>query len=234
MYKGLICDMKKITPSLSSADLQKLHPKVKFWTKNQWKAAEENEKQRVSQGEKGHSRCAKGENVAMLFVEDENGNPVDGHRAKNMRKHAFSIFGSLLQRNKAPEKWMDGPREVHKEYEDEMVRVFSEFALCENHWKAHHMASAIYSSWRRNRTAKGQEKSKRVPDDSDNDGSDDESRKRLRGNGDVSTGESDSGNAVIAGDIGGRLQNVCESPSLWCPVIHAALEHSHSLAMSLA
>jgi hypothetical protein len=54
---------------------------------------------------KGKSRAAAGINVTMLFVVDEAGKPIDGHRATDIRDHARSIWKQLLNNGMAPKKW---------------------------------------------------------------------------------------------------------------------------------
>jgi hypothetical protein len=54
---------------------------------------------------RGKSRAAAGINVSMLFVVDEAGKPIDGHRATAIRDHARFIWNQLLAAGLAPKKW---------------------------------------------------------------------------------------------------------------------------------
>lgn len=169
----------------TSSAMQKTYPKVKFWSKGLWTASQSKQTV-VSQGTRGGARCAEGINVQCRYIEDENGEPVDGHRAKVIRDYAARIFAELLSKDMAPQTWGQATLDARQMYEQSMAKAFPEMRLCEAHWKAHHLATSIYPSWsqthmHRRSKAKAEEENatlpprKRFPNDAR-----DESRKRVR------------------------------------------------------
>lgn len=128
------------------------YPLVKYWTRQQWKDNENNNKDASDILEskdktRGGTRSAKGENVMMLYVEHEDGTPIDGITAAQIREHARLIWKDLYHRGKAPEKWTDASREVREEYFREMEGRWEVLRYCDNHWKATKLATALYSIW---------------------------------------------------------------------------------------
>jgi hypothetical protein len=122
------------------------YPNVKFWARQDWNEA----KQDIGthrQGERGRSRAAQGVNVAMRYIEDENGQVIDGHRASAIRKLARSIWIALANTGKAPAKWSQADIVVAQSYRREMRHHFPELRLCENDWKVDLIASDNYPSW---------------------------------------------------------------------------------------
>jgi hypothetical protein len=83
----------------------------------------------------------------MRYIEDENGQVIDGHRASAMRKLARSIWIALANTGKAPAKWSQADIVVAQSYRREMRHHFPELRLCENDWKADLIASDNYPSW---------------------------------------------------------------------------------------
>ena len=66
--------------------LQSDYPLVKYWTKQQWKDNENNNKDasdilEIKDKTRGGTRSAKGENVMMLYIEHEDGTPIDSNMA---------------------------------------------------------------------------------------------------------------------------------------------------------
>jgi hypothetical protein len=97
--------------------------------------------------ERGRSRAAQGVNVAMRYIEDENGQIIDGHRAGEMRKIARSVWVALANAGKAPAKWSQADIVSAEAYRKEMRQHFPELRLCEHDWKADLIASENYPSW---------------------------------------------------------------------------------------
>jgi hypothetical protein len=52
-------------------------------------------------------------------------------------------------RGVAPEKWGDASKDLRDEYCHEMESKFGVLRYCDNHWKAHTLATSIYSQWYR-------------------------------------------------------------------------------------
>lgn len=85
----------------------------------------------------------------MLYIENADGTPVDGTIASTMREFARSIWRDLYLRGMAPETWGQATRQVREEFCQEMERAYPALRLCDNHWKANALATAIYSQWYR-------------------------------------------------------------------------------------
>ncbi|EPQ49927.1 hypothetical protein GLOTRDRAFT_134449 [Gloeophyllum trabeum ATCC 11539] len=99
----------------------------------------------------GRGRPPAGQNTKLLFVVDEEGVPLDGYRADEMRKYALSIFQSLREAGKAPQSWAKkGSSDVKQRYYDEMYRQFPELGLCEGNWKAEKLAIQTYFGFHKN------------------------------------------------------------------------------------
>jgi hypothetical protein len=86
----------------------------------------------------------------MLYVEHENGNPIDGHKATEIRRIARSIWVHLATVGKAPKTWLKADIHTADHYKREMRRHFPELRLCESDWKADQIAIEHYPSWHSN------------------------------------------------------------------------------------
>jgi hypothetical protein len=132
--------------------LQSDYPLIKYWTRQQWKDNEYNNKDasdilEIKDKTRGGTRSAKGENVMMLYIEHIDGTPIDGNMASQIWEHARMIWKDLYQRGKAPEKWTDASRDVREEYLREMEEKWEVLRYCDNHWKASKLATTLYSVW---------------------------------------------------------------------------------------
>ena len=136
-------------PPLSQLD----YPLVKYWERKVWKniagTRKDTSEVQTKNGSRGGTRSSKGENVMMLYIEDANGMPVDGNVACGMRELARSIWRSLYERGITPETWGQSTKEVREEFCREMESEYNVLRLCDNHWKANTLATAIYSQWYR-------------------------------------------------------------------------------------
>ena len=157
-------------PPLSHLD----YPRVKYWDKNVWKSVAGNRKNtselQIKTSCRGGTRSSKGENVMMLYIEDENGVPVDGTITGGMRELARSIWRSLYERGLAPETWGQATKDIRDEYFREMESEYHVLRLCDNHWKANALATAIYSQWHKTY----------YKDDEEGDGSDGPPKKKSK------------------------------------------------------
>jgi hypothetical protein len=161
--------------------LQHDYPLVKYWEKRVWKGVAGSKKDtsevQTKNGSRGGTRSSKGENVMMLYIEDADGLPIDGNIAGGMREFARSIWRSLYERGIAPETWGQATKEVREEYCQEMESEYPVLRLCNNHWKANALATAIYSQWRRIYDRKSracQDDNNNEDDSSDSNNSDDD------------------------------------------------------------
>jgi hypothetical protein len=133
-------------------------PLVKYWSRHEWSASED--LQVASIGAPGKARAAQGENVTMKFVEDENGNIIDGYRASSIRKFARSLWAGLSNAGKAPKSWGKVDAQTSSQFQIEMGRKFSELRLCEGNWKVDLIATMNYPSWYSNQAKEKEENGK--------------------------------------------------------------------------
>ena len=72
------------------------YPNVKYWFKEDWKCTDSDENDVVimneMEGTKGPGRVAQGINVTVRFVEDANGNMLNGWHVSDMRSLSQQIF----------------------------------------------------------------------------------------------------------------------------------------------
>ncbi|ETW83048.1 hypothetical protein HETIRDRAFT_417053 [Heterobasidion irregulare TC 32-1] len=158
------------TPTLQSAPLSRLrliacpdlatlnqkdYPHVNYWKKEQWTAKLKHDTSitdpNQSPRKKGALKAREGINVRMLYVEEENGNMIDGFRAKAIREFAKRIFQELLAHNLAPATWGQATMTALKYFLSEMAYQFTELRLCANGWKASQIAIDNYPSWQQGR-----------------------------------------------------------------------------------
>jgi hypothetical protein len=126
---------------------------VRYWNRKIWKSIAGTRKDTFEVQTKnrscGGTRSSKGENVMMLYIEDANGTPIDGNTASGIRELARSIWRNLYERGIAPETWGQATMEVCEEFCREMESEYLVLRLCNYHWKANTIATAIYSQWHR-------------------------------------------------------------------------------------
>ncbi|KAA1473442.1 hypothetical protein DENSPDRAFT_851620 [Dentipellis sp. KUC8613] len=137
---------------LSSSD----YPAVRFWTSQSWKlhvaATDASTAPGQRSGKKGSTRSSKGENVQLLFVENEHGITADGHRAKAIRNLAHDIFEDLYANGvRASSYCRKMPHHAKEYYRTEMATKFPELRLCDVNWKADAIAIIIYPGWWKSR-----------------------------------------------------------------------------------
>jgi len=127
---------------------QSAYPEVKYWFKQAWKDAENQRKDLSNIGSPhGGGRSAMGENVMMLYIEKEDGMPVDGSIAGAIWDDARSIWQGFYNLEMAPEKWGDASKEVRDVFVHEIEKSWFILCLCDNHWKTNTVATSIYSQW---------------------------------------------------------------------------------------
>ncbi len=155
-----------------------MNPAVRFWTRQEWMASNTDRiadlDEGVNTGTRGRTRAAQGINVNMKYIEDRNGQPINGHLASDMRRHARAIFVGLALKGYLFTSWTEADHDSLKTYYHEMSERFEELRLCTNDWKAEMIALDIYRTWRdqwekRQKKRKQPEKTKgdQVEDDKD-------------------------------------------------------------------
>ncbi|KAJ7939210.1 hypothetical protein B0H13DRAFT_2300961 [Mycena leptocephala] len=108
------------------------YPQISYWTEQEYLKVEAERKKengkvsmKEAQSQRGSRRLADDENVMFWFIEDQDGNPVAGSRAK------ADIF-------------------VRNYYAGEMRREFPELRLCDFDYKAHRIATMTFPNWVKN------------------------------------------------------------------------------------
>lgn len=141
--------METIQP-LSHLD-RSCYPKIRFWTKQEWKDYEASRKDSsdlvATSGLKGGTRAALGENVRVQYVEHADGKMVDGGMAIEIRDHARKIWRGLWSHGLAPRTWGAATQQVEDAFICSMEERFPVLKLCDNHWKARKIATENYSQW---------------------------------------------------------------------------------------
>ncbi|KIJ13968.1 hypothetical protein PAXINDRAFT_13289 [Paxillus involutus ATCC 200175] len=155
-------------PPLRSADFPALRTS---WTKSEWHRQKAQLKgiTDMSSGvsKQGRSSGAKGENVAMQYVQDENGLSVSGDRAKAIRDTAAAFYEELKTHNMAPATWGSASLVVKETFYQVMRSKYSELRYCDNNWKADTIAAAGYPSWHTTHVKKPGNKSSVKPKQED-------------------------------------------------------------------
>ena len=149
----------EISPTPSTPDSGLLiradYPNVRYWSKSQWKMATESAKGVMDPLKsrdviRGKKAVAQGQNQSCTYIENENGEPVDGYRLSAIRQVVRAIWVKFAEMGVAPASWGKASLTVANEYKAEMRRQFPEFRLCENDWKVQHLATTDYPSWHSN------------------------------------------------------------------------------------
>ena len=113
---------------------------------------------------RGKKAVAQGQNNACMYIENENGQSVDGYRLSSIRQLARAVWVKFAEMGMAPASWGKANLTLANKYKAEMHRWFPEFRLCENDWKVQQLATTDYPSWHLNyfgNTEKVESKKKR-------------------------------------------------------------------------
>jgi hypothetical protein len=122
-------------------------PDINFWTRNEWVASKEVAVSADQAGMRGRSRAAKGENVTMNFIEDTDGQAIDGHKASEIRKVLRELWTEMDQVGSAPRSWSKVAHTVLVNFRQRMYDRFPELAYCDGHWKLDKICTDNYSQW---------------------------------------------------------------------------------------
>ena len=145
--------LKDQEDNLTQAARREDYPDVRFWTRRDWidRSSQENDAMVLDSGSRrGKTRASQGINVTMLYVEDENGTAIDGHRAAEIRQYARLIWVHMSNNGELPTSWGKASIKLSQSYCREMRQRFPELALCELDWKADQIATDNYPSWYKN------------------------------------------------------------------------------------
>ena len=97
---------------------------------------------------RGQGRSRAGINVSMRFLQDKDGNIIDGHRAREIRIHARAIFVGFAMHGKHFTSWGDADAASRKTFYTEMRTRFEEFQFCDLDWKAEQIATDTFPGWK--------------------------------------------------------------------------------------
>jgi len=138
-----------LAPSADTLPKRKDYPKVKFWYKHDWSTfkGSANSTDIGVEPVRGKSLMSKGINKNAKYIEDADGEPVDGYKLRDILSHARAIWESFKTIRRAPSSWGKADAEVAQRYRHEMRAKYPQFALCENDWKADQLATEHYPSW---------------------------------------------------------------------------------------
>ncbi|KJA13935.1 hypothetical protein HYPSUDRAFT_209121 [Hypholoma sublateritium FD-334 SS-4] len=163
----------KYQPALRRED----YPRVRFWTRQDWNAASQEQILELEQPDeseafpeldieegdepkepspagracaRGKHRSAQGINVAMKYIENEEGTVIDGYRGAEIRRYARSLWVQMALDDKLPKAWGNADATSLSTYNDSMAQRFPELRLCASDWKANMVAIDNYPSWRHN------------------------------------------------------------------------------------
>ncbi|KAF9470603.1 hypothetical protein BDN70DRAFT_901973 [Pholiota conissans] len=165
-------------PEASNIQHRKLNPEdyklIDYWYKHQWmsssgdriteisgKAGNENDDDGVevnteeAEGlwsvpctQRGQSRSRAGINVSMRYIQDKDGQVIDGHRAREIRIHARAIFVGFASQGKQFSSWGDADAVSRRTFYNEMASRFEELQYCDLDWKAEQIAIDTYPGWK--------------------------------------------------------------------------------------
>ncbi|KAG2137801.1 hypothetical protein BD769DRAFT_1384927 [Suillus cothurnatus] len=121
-------------PSYNRADF----PSEFIWTKEDWKKLQEKPS---TQLEKSHP---------LRFVVDKNNKPIPLERVTSIHTTSRRVFVDIWNINEAPKSWGAASGSASKLYYREMVTFFPELGYCDGNWKCDAIATASYTSWRKN------------------------------------------------------------------------------------
>ncbi|KJA23318.1 hypothetical protein HYPSUDRAFT_201597 [Hypholoma sublateritium FD-334 SS-4] len=97
---------------------------------------------------RGQGRCRAGINVSMRYIQDHDGQVIDGHRAREIRIHARAIFVGFAMQGKHFASWGDADATSRRFFYNEMVIRFEELQYCDLDWKAEQIATDTFPGWK--------------------------------------------------------------------------------------
>jgi hypothetical protein len=154
---GTSCALPMMPTTVQPPLNQQDYPLVVFWRKSDFTKARKNSDGlsdlSMRRPQRGGARAARGENVAMRYVELDDGTVVDGYRATAIRDKARSIWYELVRKGRDPDTWMKVDNETGTAYKREMEDAFPELRLCELNWKAQQIAIDNYPNFDRKAAA---------------------------------------------------------------------------------
>lgn len=97
---------------------------------------------------RGQGRSRAGINVSMCYMQDKDGQVIDGHRAQKIRIHARAIFVGFAMQGKQFSSWGDADAISRRTFYNEMAIRFEELQYCDLDWKAEQIATDTFPGWK--------------------------------------------------------------------------------------
>lgn len=98
--------------------------------------------------QRGQARSRAGINVSLRFVQDQHGQVIDGHRAREIRIHARAIFVGFANKGTHFLAWGDADAASRKHFFAEMASRFEELQYCDLDWKSDQITTDTFPGWR--------------------------------------------------------------------------------------
>ncbi|KAJ6623015.1 hypothetical protein B0H10DRAFT_2214010 [Mycena sp. CBHHK59/15] len=132
-------------PPLAHTD----YPKVRFWQRLDFTKGSGSDSVSNNSGPnlRGGTLVSQGVNTTGRYIEDQQGEVVDGHRLSAICKLAARIWFSLVAHGNTPRTWGQASIDVVTLYNNEMCCQFPELRLCADNLKAQKIATVNYPSW---------------------------------------------------------------------------------------
>ncbi|KAF8155841.1 hypothetical protein B0H34DRAFT_798941 [Crassisporium funariophilum] len=97
---------------------------------------------------RGQGRSRQGINVSMRYIQDKDGQVINGHRAQDIRNYACAIFVGFATEGKQILSWGDADAVTCRFYYSEMESRFEELQYCDLDWKAEQIAIDTFPGWK--------------------------------------------------------------------------------------
>ena len=98
--------------------------------------------------QRGQGRSRAGINVSMCYIQNKDGQVIDGHRAREIRIHARAVFVGFAMKGTQFASWGDADAASRKTFYREMSTRFEELQYCDLDWKAEQIAIDTYPGWK--------------------------------------------------------------------------------------
>ncbi len=135
--------MKPMGPKAKALDVAD-HPDVRFWTLASWKKYVADRKGVTSNSE----------NFTSHYLEDSKGKPLDKSQINKIHAEVYSLWFFVRDAHRLPSTWGVAAADVVDFYRTEIARRCPEMLLCEDDWKSNHLATQLFSTFKRSHGAR--------------------------------------------------------------------------------
>jgi hypothetical protein len=98
--------------------------------------------------QRGQGRSRAGINVSMRYIQEKDGQVINGHRARDIRIHARAIFVGFTMQGKRFLSWGDVDAVSRRTFYNEMASRFEELQYCDLDWKSEQIAIDTFPGWK--------------------------------------------------------------------------------------